>query len=587
MALERDLKLRFPHLLVSTNPVERTQYSRDLWPRRLLELRAHELPATTPLVVWPRRTEEVGEILQFAKSASVRVVPFGAGSGVCGAILPDASTIVMDLKRMDAFAVHENGQFVDVAPGVMGLPLEEELQRRGFTIGHFPSSIVCSTVGGWIAARGAGQCSGRYGKIEDMVAGLEVVTGASELVKARYRQSATNLLPLLIGSEGTLGILTGATLRLHPNPSARRFMAFDFSRMEQGMAALRSVFQHGLRPAVTRLYDPLDSWLFDQSAKKKHGAQGGMLKALKSSALRTALQLTKLGFGAVQAVEGLDLVRSLLILVFEGTEAEVAADAERALGYCRAEGGENRGEEPAKRWFGHRYDVSFKQSGVFEAGAFSDTFEIAATWSNLKPAYDAIRSAISEEALVLAHLSHAYPDGCSIYFTFVGAARGEAASLEKYDRIWRRALSAALGAGATISHHHGVGRSKLSFLEQEWGAGGSALQQALRQAWDPSGLLNPGNLKPSSAHLPNARAQGEPRNSGSELPGIQLDEASLTVSVNGNVAVGEVARFIESRGLELAFSETCSELPVAQWVAQGMPGALDFWADPVTQPLNG
>jgi len=583
VSLERELSQQFPHLLVSSQPKERAQYSRDLWPRRLIQMRAGELPATTPLVVWPERTEDVGEILAFAREKGLKLVPYGAGSGVCGAILPDASTLVMDLKRLRSFSIQEDGQFVDVAPGVMGLPFEEELQRRGFTVGHFPSSILCSTVGGWVAARGAGQCSGKYGKIEDMVAGLSVVTGLGELVHARYRSTAPNLLPLLVGSEGTLGILTSATLRLHPKPAAQGFLAFDFSCMEQGMQALRSIFQHGLRPSVTRLYDPLDSWLFDQSGKKHQPeAPSPIAERLKHAVLRGALQFSKVGFSALKAVEGLNLVRCLLILVFEGENEEIAADMERARAYCRAESGLDRGAKPGERWFANRYAVSFKQSGVFRAGAFSDTFEIAASWSKLNAVYDAVRSAVSEEALVLAHLSHAYPDGCSIYFTFVGSAHNEAESLAKYDRIWRLALTSALATGATISHHHGIGRSKLAFLHEEWGHGGALLQKALRRAWDPDGLLNPGNLLPSQAGVREALNVEPPKG-----PRISLDVASLSITADGDVAVGEVERFAEGQGLKLHFAESCRALPVAEWVGQGLPGSLDFWRDPVIQPLSG
>lgn len=587
MSLARELALRFPHLKLSVSPRELSQYSRDLWPRRLIELRERELHPTTPLVVWPERAEDVSELLRFAEAKGVRVVPFGAGSGVCGAISPDASTLVMDLKRMASFSVHQSGHFVDVEPGVMGLPLEEDLERRGFTIGHFPSSIVCSTVGGWVAARGAGQCSGRYGKIEDMVSALDVVTGKGELVTARYRQSAPNLLPLLIGSEGTLGILTRASLRLHAKPEARAFLAFDFAEMEQGMHALRRVFQHGLRPSVTRLYDPLDSWLFDQSAKKSGSrSPGPVWQRVKHSVLRRALRLSKLGFAAVQGVESLNVVRSLLILVLEGKAAEVADDVERARAYCRAEGGEDRGEEPARRWFAHRYDVSFKQSGVFAAGAFSDTFEIATTWSKLKAAYDGIRKAISEEALVLAHLSHAYPDGCSIYFTLVGSGENGAESLAKYDRIWRAALSAAIEAGATISHHHGIGRSKLAFLHAEWGPGGALLQKAVRQAWDPEGLLNPGNLEPVVVSTPADARRSAVAPLG-EAERVTLDELSLSATAHGDATLSEVQRVARTQGLHFKFSESCGELSVAQWIAQGAPGSSDAWRDPVIQTVSG
>ena len=225
----QSLARAFPDVRTSDDAADRVAYARDLWPRHHLAVRAGNVAAHRPAgIVWPTSTDEVSRIVRWAHDTGTPVVPFGAGSGVCAGVLPHEQIIVMDLKRMSRWrSLDERARTLDVEAGQMGLPLEEDLNRRGYTLGHFPSSILCSTVGGWVAARSAGQCSGMYGKIEDMVLALECVTGTGEIVKLRHRTSGPNLIPIVTGSEGTLAIVTSATLRLHPKPVARSFAGFD------------------------------------------------------------------------------------------------------------------------------------------------------------------------------------------------------------------------------------------------------------------------------------------------------------------------------------------------------------------------
>ena len=214
-----------PGVRTSEDAADRVAYARDLWPRHHLAVRAGNVGQHRPAgIVWPTSTDEVSRIVRWACETGTPIVPFGAGSGVCAGVLPHEKIIVIDLKRMTRWrSLDEQARTLDVESGQMGLPLEEDLNRRGFTLGHFPSSILCSTVGGWVAARSAGQCSGMYGKIEDMVLALECVTGTGEIVNLHHRTSGPNLIPLVIGSEGTMAIVTSTTLRLHPKPLVRAF----------------------------------------------------------------------------------------------------------------------------------------------------------------------------------------------------------------------------------------------------------------------------------------------------------------------------------------------------------------------------
>ena len=460
-------------------------------------------------IVWPRNTEEVVEIVKLARRTKTPLVPFGAGSGVCGGVLPTPDAIVVDLKRMREWRRFDpEAPLVEVEAGHMGVPLEDMLGRKGFTLGHFPSSILCSTVGGWVAGRSAGQMSGLYGKIEDMVVDLECVTGAGDVV--RMSSAAPSLAPLVIGSEGTLAIVTSATLRLHAAPQERAFAAFSFPTMELGWEAMRAMFQAGLRPAAARLYDPFDAMLARQGSvrgpKKKKDASERRAPGLGAAALRTLLRRPGV-FNALleSSLGGRAMGGSLLVLVFEGADGKPARDAAEASSMLRGMRGMDEGEGPARKWLAHRYSVSYRQSPTLAQGLFVDTMEVAARWSQLEALYDGVRRALGPRVFVMAHMSHAYPDGCCIYFSFAGSAGpgapagGWDASCERvYDGAWRAALAAATDAGATLAHHHGVGRSKAPRLARELGLGVEVFR-ALERAFDPDGILNPGALDPEGA----------------------------------------------------------------------------------------
>jgi alkyldihydroxyacetonephosphate synthase len=573
--------------IVSSAPADRVAYARDLWPRALFDVREGRVAPHQPAAIaWPTSSAEVSALVRFARAESVPLVPFGAGSGVCGGVVPDARAVIVDLKRMTNWRIDARAPLLDVGPGAMGITLEEDVEREGYTIGHFPSSILCSTIGGWIAARGAGQCSGLYGKIEDMVVALEVVLGDGEVVELQRRRSAPDLTPLFIGSEGTLGVVTRAKLRLHPKPVARHFAAFSFPDIVAGWNAMRLVFQQGLRPAVARLYDPIDSSLMRRGSVKPAGAtparrtsserRGRAERALLSAALRVPLAVN----AAIHAAEGRLLGGSTLVLVFEGAAAHVSDDGERARTLCEREGGEALGEAPARKWYEHRYSVSYRQSPVFRMGAFSDTMEVAAPWSRLESLYSEVRRALGRHVVVMAHLSHAYPDGCSIYFTFSAAARDDAAARRRYDRAWHDALGAAIAAGGTLSHHHGVGRSKAPRLGEELGFGVEVVRRLMR-ACDPDGVMNPGNLVPRE-RASNARL-GAPGPAAGDI-----DETSLLATVSGSSSLAQVESLLSEHGLTLELTTGVgAEQSVATWIARGLPGATDPWSDPVDHHVAG
>ncbi|MBW2529774.1 MAG: FAD-binding oxidoreductase, partial [Deltaproteobacteria bacterium] len=581
----RALRDAHPGLQCSDAEPDRICYARDLWPRHHIAVRAGRIAEHRPgVVVWPTDTEQVARVVGWCAERGVEIVPFGAGSGVCSGVLPTAESVVLDVKRMCRWRslAPERGT-VDVEAGVQGIRLEEELGPAGYTVGHFPSSILCSTVGGWVAARGAGQCSGLYGKIEDMVAALECVDGRGEVATLRRRSSGVDLVPLMVGSEGVLGVITSVALRLHPFPEHRAFASLSFRDMHAGAEMIRRMYQRGLRPAVCRLYDPFDSMLAKLGAAMPGGHRNrrGAAPSMGLRALVRLLRAPAVLNGVIDGVGGAAFGGALLVLVFEGPRDDTEQQAAEARSIGRALDAKDLGPGPAEHWFERRYTISYRQAPMFMAGGFSDTMEVAAPWSTLGSLYEEVRRALRPHVLVMAHMSHAYPDGCSIYFTFAGSAPTDEACERLYDRAWADALEAVVTAGGSLSHHHGVGRSKAAKLGAELGVG-IELIAAARDALDPRRVLNRGNLEaPDSKRATPARpAPTRP----------VLDERSQLVHVAGTHTLGDVEQVVAARGLSLGLRADRAPAPattIDDWLARGAPGAPAPWLDPVDHLLAG
>lgn len=576
MDLADAVRQLLPEIPSSAGAVDRAAAGRDAWPRHLIEEASGPQTRAQPaLVMWPENAEQVEALVAVALREGVSLVPYGAGSGVCGAVRPSPRSIVVDTKRLTRMRVLPDEGVVDVEAGVLGVDFEAALARQGLTVGHFPSSILCSTIGGWLAARGAGQCSSRYGKIEDMVRSADCVLGTGERVRLARRFGGPNPLELMIGSEGTLGLITSARLQLHPAPSTRAFAAFRMPSFDVGALAMRGVMQAGLRPAVMRLYDPIDSYLLSRGKVADERGRAPQSSGVPSGFwLRAALAAPRALNGAIVAFERLISGSATLILIFEGEADRVADDLSCAERLLRDLSAESLGEAPARRWLQHRYAVSYRQSKVFQQGAFNDTLEVATTWARLAHVYAAVRQAAGGHALVLAHLSHAYPDGCSIYFTLVATRAGDA--LLRYDALLDSVLGAALAEGATLSHHHGVGASKAHWLDAELGGGLDTLRR-LRRAWDPKALLNPSTFEPLRETPPH-RAR-EP------IPGV--DAVSGIATFPGETPLDELERAARAKGFSLGLAAPVPALTLAEFIDAGLPGLPDPFADPVRGNVCG
>jgi alkyldihydroxyacetonephosphate synthase len=531
--LQRELESIFGPRRVSLRAVDLDTYARDMWPRLLIAYRDGISPSHRPhAVVWPESVREVTAVVRLARQLKVPIVPYGGGSGVCGGAVPLYGGITIDTKRMQAVrALHGEELVCDVEAGLSGERFERELDRRGYTFGHFPSSIYCSTVGGWLATRAAGQLSTKYGKVEDRVAGLTVVTGRGEVIETDGPNRALrgpNWTQLIVGSEGTLGIITSARLRVSPAPQLRVYRGFEVDDVQAGIEAIRRVLQKGLRPAVVRLYDELDTLI--NSFGHGHEEEGNPARApappiatgalpaypapqpprpdrvvdrllalargkgLRGSAMKSALghsELVNRVFGTV--AEKIARRGCRMIIGLEGARLRTEIEAALTFAELEAAGARDKGEDPGWAWLKHRYAVSYRMSPVFRDGAFVDTMEVAASWERLPDLYHSVRAAIGKHAVVMAHFSHAYADGCSIYFTFAGHAPDAASTSRIYDAIWRDGLEATTRVGGTISHHHGVGLLKAPYMAGEHREA-MAIFEAAKAALDPDGIFNPGKM---------------------------------------------------------------------------------------------
>ena len=457
--------------------------SQDLWPRNILRMYHGQAPTQPAAVVWPQDVAEIQQVLAWANAHSVSVVAYGAGSGVVGGTTVAAHQVVIDLKRMQRVCeIDIPGRTCTAESGIMGELLERQLQRAGMSQGHFPSSIYCSTLGGWLATRSAGQASCRYGKIEDQVLGGVVVLGDGRVAKQIARPGLSPLFAGLMGNEGVLGIWAQATLRIHPLPEAKAFLAFDFPDLERALLAARCMLLEGLTPSILRIYDPLDTLLH----RDTHGPRRRRDRGPSWSAALGAFLPNVVSYVGDRLSQ-----QCRCIIITEGAQAVVNHDAQRIADIAQTYAGRAQGQAPARAWYNKRYAVSYRMSNVFRAGVAVDTMEVAAPWECLIPVYAAVkRAGLACGAQVMAHFSHMYLEGGSIYFTYaMPAAGGEAA----YDRLWEATLNAAIDHGANVSHHHGVGQLKSAALRRAWGDYGAALS-SLRRACDPNQILNPATL---------------------------------------------------------------------------------------------
>ncbi|WP_245975689.1 FAD-binding oxidoreductase [Amycolatopsis palatopharyngis] len=451
----------------------RVQHTRGYSTPDILKLRAGDGTDAPDVVASPGDHDEVVGLLRVCSEHRIAVVPFGGGTSVVGGLTPVrdgfAGVIALDLHRLDQLVhLDEVSRTATLQSGMRGPQAEELLHAKGFTLGHFPQSYEGATIGGYAAARSAGQSSAGYGRFDEMVVGLVLATprGTVELGTAPMSAAGPDLRQLVLGSEGAFGVITSVTVQVRPVPRHRVFEGWRFESFGAGAEALRALAQDGPLPTVLRLSDEAETAvnLADPSGKLG-GSTGGCL----------------------------------VVTGYEGAPGEVEARRAAATEVLAAAGGTALGTEVGEAWREGRFRGPYLRDPMLDAGGLVETLETATFWSNLANLKTAVTQSITEALagqgtppLVLCHISHVYAAGASLYFTVICAQSGD--PLEQWAQAKHAANEAIRSSGATITHHHGVGTDHREAYHAEIGPLAVRAVRAVKDSLDPKGVLNPGVL---------------------------------------------------------------------------------------------
>jgi len=459
----------------------------------LLRLRAGAPQFAPDAVVYPRSTSEVLALLAMASGRDLAVVPFGGGTSVVGGVTASAAShravIAIDMSRMSTVLFVDMRSLVASAEaGIFGPDLEKQLQSHGVTLGHYPQSFEFSTLGGWIAHRGSGQASGGYGRVKDWLLGLKLATprGLLEVKPFPASSAGPDLLQLVAGSEGTLGIIAEATFRVRSRPTVSHYGAFLFPSFESGADAIRKAVQENVPATMLRLSDA-------DETEFQRGYAGVGQSELRKHLAHLYLRARGVTAGA-----------SLLIAGFEGEPARVAHARRAFLAITKKAGAIGLGQGPGQRWLKGRFEAPYLRDELMGRGVGVDTFETATGWTNVARLHAAASAALREalrasapkegsKGITMCHISHAYTDGASLYFTCI-FPRALDDEIGQWRMIKTAVTDALIANGGTLSHHHGVGEDHLAWMEEEKGPLGLDLLLAAKAALDPKGVLNPGKL---------------------------------------------------------------------------------------------
>ncbi len=460
-ALPREFIEKVKHIVGEENVSQREcdliSYSLDYWLYGVFLSQYGDLPSLPCAVISPSNGEEIQGILRCANEYKVHITPFGGGSGVLGGAIPTGGSAILNLQGMNRFIFLDEVSLVaGFEAGIIGANLERELNHRGYSLRNIPQSLHCSTLGGWISTRAAGQFSTKYGKIEDMVLGMEVVLPDGSLLDIKpvpRRSVGPSLKDLFLGGEGTLGIVTKAVVSVHPLPKGTAKQSFVFRSVEVALDVVREILRGDARPAVVRI--------FDESESERYFKEIGN--------------------------------RVTVIFVSEGDPDFVALESSVIRRIAEENGGEPKGEDPVDIWLEKRFDIGLGPV-VMQQGAVVDTIEVVSLFKDAANLYEdmiASMNAVKGAVMISGHFSHFYPEGACLYMTFAGFPKDP---LRYYQDTWSAAMQATLRNNGSISHHHGIGHWRKQFMQQELGASGVELLQRIKSALDKNGILNRGKL---------------------------------------------------------------------------------------------
>jgi len=475
------------HPLVIQSPEERARHCRGQSIPDWLAFKSGNIDAFPDGIAYPSTTDEVQSLLSYAEKAGAGIIPYGGGTSVVGHITPekgDRPVLTIDMSRMNRLvSLDEESRLATFLAGAAGPDLEAQLRAKGYTLGHFPQSFEFSTLGGWIATRSSGQQSLRYGRIEQLFAGGLLASPAGLLKAPAFPASAAgpDLREIILGSEGRLGIVTEATVRVTRLPEQERFHMVFFPHWQEALDSVREAVQEGIPLSMLRL----------------------------GSALETETQLVLAGHERVISLleklltwRGAGKNKCMLLFGVTGTRAFYRNTLRKALHIFRRGRGIHVGSYGGRKWAESRFLIPYLRNTLWDEGYAVDTLETATDWQNVNRMAEEIESALhgalDAEAgpiLVLTHLSHLYPQGSSIYITVIfRTAQTYEQTLARWEALKTAASEAIVKNRGTISHQHGVGIDHAPYLAVEKGHLGIAAIKAMCHEFDPHGLMNPGKL---------------------------------------------------------------------------------------------
>ena len=453
----------------------------------LARLRNGALEAAPDAVVMPPDAATLQRLLEICAAEGVAIVPFGGGTSVVGGVEPVRGghdrLISLDLGALRDVAVDVRSLTARLGAGLRGPEAEAALARFGLTLGHFPQSFEYATVGGFAATRSAGQASSGYGRFDALVSSVRLLAPAGELATLETAHTAAGpaLRELAIGSEGVFGVIPDVTVRARRAPKLRRYEAWMAESFEAGSEVVRALAQGPGLPEIIRVSDEEET----EGSLALSGPRG-----LSGRAFGGYLGLRKRRGGA------------LMIVGFEGDEEHAARKRALTVRALRGGGAAYLGQAAGRAWEHGRYGGPYLRDTLMGMGAMVETLETSHTWSRLEELHGAVSSAIrvalaeqGTPGLVFCHLSHAYADGASLYFTFISRSR-RGAELEQWRAVKQAASAAIVAHGATITHHHAIGRDHRPYMEDEIGARGIDVLRAVKEQLDPAGIMNPGKVLP-------------------------------------------------------------------------------------------
>jgi len=468
---------------------------RDLW-----LMRHGQVQFAPDCVVYPDTEEDVALVVRAAHEHGVVLVPFGGGSNIAGCLVPSdrggRMVVSLDMCRMHrVLEVDRYSLTARIQPGVYGQHLEDQLAEHGVTLGHFPDSFLHSTLGGWVATRSAGMQSDIYGKIEDMVISLRMVTPSGTIITRTVPKSSNgiDIKHLCIGSEGILGVITEVVVQVHHKPEKEDWYGWLFPDFTSGLDAIHECHRGDCMPTVTRLNDPKKTALSFAFKHPKTGIKDKIAKAFK---------------WYIGNVKKIDFNQCCLMVVkYEGTPQAFNRIKNRVTAIYKKHRGVCLGAEPGRSFAKVKFDFPHLRDYVMDRSIMADVSETATTWDNLRTLHESgladVEQAIKDtgvDAWVGCHLSHSYRTGASLYFTF-GCLQREGREIEQYLYVKKAAEDAFMKNGGTLSHHHAVGTEHLPWVEEDLSPTGLKAVKALKAGLDPNDIMNPGKIIPSEKPL--------------------------------------------------------------------------------------